>query len=291
MSHTFTIPQTDYALYFNEAILGMQALVAELAKKVSRIASGIVYYGRAVVQSRLYDGVCRMPRSNKIVITDDAGTLTAGTAAITSVIAYGTLANGEVAQEIVATKTVVTAYASSKNQTFTNHAANIKAAIADCYSCAYDSSAHTITYVGDCFDIISSATTFAATGYGDTLAASPTSEVISSADVAADIIGISYLTHNRQQQIAASTNGGLTYYMDTEPVNICQAGTIWVYTAATDAAPNKTVYAQVIKDSTKYAGLFMTDADSSKAVALAGAKFEKTLTAAGLVPLTINLPQ
>jgi hypothetical protein len=273
------IPQTSYTMYFTSALLGMQAYATEQLDKISRIASGIIYYGRAVVQSRLYAKVCRMPRSNKVVITDDGGTFTAGS--LVSVITLGTLANGEVAAASDAAVTVTTAWATDKNTSLTNHAANIKAALADCYSCTYASGTHTITYIGDCKDIISCATSV--TGITGTMTIS--SETITSADVAADVLGLSYLTHNRQQQI-----GGVTYYADTEPVNIARSGTIWVQ-AEEAVGPASTVYVRNIVNSTKYAGYFGASSDSSKCVTLAGAKFRDSVAAAGLVPLTINLPQ
>lgn len=274
------IPQTTYTQYFATAILGMQAIAGEMARKISRIASGIIYYGRAVVQSRLNDAVCRMPRSNKIVITDSAGTLLTGDI-VTTVITLGHLKNGEVAAVSDTAITVATAWITDKDTTLTAHAAAIKAAISDCFSCVYSSSGHTITYIGDCKDVISSATSKA--GGAGTMTIS--TEVISTADTAADIIGYSYLTHDRQQQI-----DGVTYYMDTEPVNIMQGGTIWVH-GEEAVTPAGAPYARLVTNSTKYAGYVGISSDSSKCVAQAGSKFLLSITAAGLVPFTVNLPQ
>jgi len=273
------IPQTSYSLYFAIAILGMQAIAGEMARKISRIASGIIYYGRAVVQSRLNDAVCRMPRSNKIVITDDAGTWTAGD--LVTTITLGHIKNGDVDASSLTPVVVTTSFATDKNTSMAAHAAAIKAAIADCFSCAYDSTGHTITYIGDCYDVISSATVV--TGITGTMTIS--SEVISSADVVADILGYAYLTHDRQQQIS-----GVSYYMDTEPVNIMQGGTLWVH-AEEAVTPADAPYARLITNSTKYAGYVGKSSDSSKCVAQTGSKFLLSVTDAGLVPLTVNLPQ
>ena len=161
------------------------------------------------------------------------------------------------------------------------HAAAIAAAIADCFSCVYDSTGHTITYIGDCYDVISSATVV--TGITGTMTIS--TEVISTADVVGDILGYSYLTHNRQQQI-----DGVTYYMDKEPVNIMQGGTIWVYSEEA-VTPADAPYARLITNSTKYAGYVGKSSDSSKCVAQTGSKFVESVAAAGLVPFTVNLPQ
>lgn len=272
------IPQTAYNLYFTKAILGMQAYATETVSKISRIASGIVYYGRALIQSRLYDGVCRLPRSNKIVITDSAGTFTAGS--LVSVITLGKLLNGEALASSNAAVTVTTAFGTDKDTSMAAHAANIKAALSDCYSCVYSSSGHTITYIGDCYDVVSSATSVA--GITGTMTIS--TEVISTQDAVGDIIGVSYLDQNRQQQTS-----GNTYYEDKEPVNIMQRGTLWVY-GEEAVTPASSVYARLITNSTKYAGYFGQSADSSKAVVLAGAKYQQAIIAADLAPLTVNLP-
>ena len=193
------IPQTSYSQYFTEFVVGVPAFAAEVERKISRIAANIIPYGRIVVQSRLFDSVCRLPRLNKVVILDNAGTFTAGS--IQTVIAHGNVANLQSSEDgvVSTTTTVTTTFGTDKATTMAAHAANIKAALADCYSCAYDGSAHTITFTGDCEDIITSATTMTASGYGDTGAI--TSDTISSADVATDILGISFLTHNRQQLV------------------------------------------------------------------------------------------
>lgn len=272
------IPQTSYTMYFTEAILGMQALASEVARKISRTAAGIIYYGRAVIQSRLYDSVCRLPRSNKATITVTGTTMSAGH--MVSVIVHGTIANGEVAADTSST-TVSTAFTSNLATTMIAHAADIAAAMEDCFSC--ERSSATIVYIGDCEDIVSITTTFTGPGSGDDAAATA---AITTEDDAADLLGISYLTHNRQQQVTT----GLTYFEDTEPVNILQGGTLWVY-GEEAMGPADALYARLITNSTKYAGYIGKSSDSSKCVALTGAKLEKSIAAAGIVPLTVNWPQ
>ena len=276
------IPQTSYSLYFTESQLGMPAYAAELMGKVSRIAKGIIYYGRLVIQSRLKDNVCRMPRQNQVVILDNAGTFTAGS--IATIIAHGTVVNEANEGVVSTTTTITTSWTGSKAVTMAAHAAAIKAALSDCYSCTYNGSANTITYIGDGEDIVSSATTMTASGYGDT--GSITSDTISSADVAADVLGLSFNTHNRQQQFST----GITYYSDKEPVNICRKGTVWVY-GEEAVAPSSSVYGRFVKNTAKYQGYVGASADSGKCLAISGAKYAKTTTEAGLVPLEINLPQ
>ena len=272
------IPQTSYTMYFTEAILGMQALASEVARKISRTAAGIIYYGRAVVQSRLYDSVCRLPRANKFTITVTGSTMSAGN--MVSAITHGTIANGEVAADTSVT-TVTTAYTSNLATTMIQHAADIAAAMEDCFSCARASA--TVVYIGDCEDITAVTTTFTSPGSGDNAAATA---AITTEDDAADLLGISYLTHNRQQQLTT----GYTYFEDKEPVNIMQGGTLWVY-GEEAMGPADALYARLLVNSTKYAGYIGKSSDSSKCVALTGAKLGKSIAAAGIVPLTVNWPQ
>lgn len=272
------IPQTNYALYFTKAILGMQAITTETCDKISRIASGIVYYGRALVQSRLYDGVCRLPRANKFVITFNAGSMSAGS--VVTTITHGKAKNGEVDASTAIT-TVPTAFISNLTATLAKHAADIAAAIADCQSCV-PVGGTTITFIGDCDDVTAVSTSFTGLGSGDTAAA--TSYAITTQDAVGDIIGVSYLDQNRQQQIS-----GDTYYMDKEPVNIMRKGTVWVY-GEEAVLPASTVYARLLIN-TNYAGYFGKSSDSSNCVALVGSKFQQSITTADLVPLTVNLPQ
>ncbi len=267
-------------MYFNRGILGMLAFASETRRQISRIASGIIYYGRVVVQSRLSDLVCRMPRSNKIVITDSAGTWTAGN--LVTTITLGFIKNGSVDASSLTPIVVTTAYGTSKDASMTAHAAAIKAAIADCFSCVYDNVGHTITYIGDSYDVISSVTSVS--GITGTMTIS--SEVIGTADTAAIILGAAYLTNERQQQLTT----GYTYYEDKEPVNILQQGTLWTNVEEA-VTPESAVYARLITNSTKYAGYFGASADSSKCASLAGAKFIETITAANINPVTLNLPQ
>lgn len=276
------IPQTSYQKYFNATMLGMQAIAGEVGKKLSRIAKGIVYYGRAVVQSRLYDGICRLPRQNKFTITYSGGTTwTAG--GVVTTITHGTIKNGEVAASTSST-VVSTDWDTNYATTLTAHAADIKAAMSDCYSCEY--AANVITYIGDCEDITAVTSVVTASGeYDSTITGSEA--VGLTQDVAFDLLGLSFMTHNRQQQLASDSS--ITYYMDTEPVNIAGGITIVAY-AEEAVCPADAVYVRLITNSTKYAGYVGKSSDSSKCVTVARAKFLDTISAAGLVRINLNLP-
>jgi len=269
------IPQTSYSQYFTTAMLGMQAYATETVRKISRIAKGIIYYGRAVFESTLYPGVCRLGRLNKFTITVSGTTIAAGS--VKSVITHGYLKNGEVDASNSVT-TVETDFDTNKNTTLAAHAADIAAAMEDCVTCVYGT---TIVYTGDCEDIISVVTTFENPGQYDDLAASV---AYTTADTAKNMLGISYLDHNRQQQI-----DGSTYFADTEPALIMSMGTVWVYSPESVTAKSS-VYASVYGLSTDYSG-YISDTTATNRVEIPyGAKFQENLDGAGLVPLTVNLP-
>jgi hypothetical protein len=274
------IPQTSIQMYFNRGVLGMLAFAGEARSQISRIAAGIIYYGRVVVQSRLSanNTVCRMPRSNKFTQAF-TGTMSAGS--VVTVITSGKAAAGEVSA-VTSSATITTGYSTNLATTMGLHATAIAAAMADCYSCAY--AAGTLTYIGDCDDVTAVTTTFTSPGSGDSAAAA--AAAITTQDAASDILGIAYLTNERQQQLST----GYSYYDDKEPVNILQRGTVWTNVEEA-VTPASTVYARLITSSTNYAGYLGASADSSRCVAFTGAKFLETISAAGINPVTINLPQ
>jgi hypothetical protein len=286
--NAFNPIQTEYNLFFRPAILGMQAFVNSVRDPISRIARGLIYYGRAIIQSRLFDDSCRLPRQNKFTITFNTNsTISAGT--LTTVITAGKAKNGEVDASWNSAVTVATSYSGTYNtlaKIVAKHALDIKAAMADCYSCEVSlaGSNLVITYIGDCDDLSVVTSAFSGLGSGDDVSVDSV-DYAQTADEETDILGISYLTHNRMQQLT-----GVTYYSDTEPVNIMQKGSIWVY-AEEAVKPSDEVYARLLINGTKYAGYWGKSYDSGKCAGNYNAKFLETISTAGLVPLEVNWPQ
>ena len=277
------IPQTTVAQYFTEALLGMLAFITEMRRQVSYTAKGIIYFGRTCVFSKLYFDqrnypLVRLPRSNKFTQAF-TGTMSAGTVATT--ITSGTITSGNVTGS-TSSKTVTTNWSVNLATTMGLHATTIAAAMADCYSCAYSSG--TLTYIGDANDLTAVSTAFASAGSGDTAAAA--AATISTNDAITDVAGISFLTSDRQQTVTT----GYNYYSDQDPVNLLTQGTVWVNTEVA-VNPSDTVYTRFTQDSNGWVGDFSNVADSATNLALTGAKFLKHQAAAGLEPLTINLPQ
>ena len=279
------IPQQSVNQYFDALILGMLAYATEEVRKVSRTAKGIIYFGRTLVKCKLSANVdqrnyplVRLPRSNQFTQAF-TGTMSAGK--VTTIITEGKITSGNVT-EAVAASTVSTNWTSDLATTMAAHAANIALAMSDCYSCGY--SAGTLTYKGDADDIYSVATSFTSPGSGDTAAAA--AATISTWDAIADVIGVSFLTSDRQQQLTT----GYNYYSDKEAVNILQMGTLAVSTEVA-TKPSDTVYTRFTQNANGWVGDFTNISDTSTCLALTGARYQQLSTTAAVTLLQLNLPQ
>lgn len=282
---SLTIPQQSVSQYFNAVILGMLAYLTGAERLISRTAKGIIYFGRALVQCKLATNVdqrnypmVRLPRSNYFTQAF-TGTMSAGK--VITTITSGKITSGNVTETTAAT-VIPTNFSTDLATTMGLHAVNIAAAMADCYSCAYG--AGTLTYKGDADDVASVATVFASAGSSDTAAAA--AATIATWDTIADVVGVSFLTSDRQQQITT----GYNYFVDKEAVNIVAQGTLAVQTEVA-TKPADSVYTRFIQNANGSVGDFTNVVDSSTCLALTGAKYQQLSTAAGLTLLTLNLPQ
>lgn len=279
------IPQTSVTQYFSALILGMLAYVTGAERLISRTGKGIIYFGRTLVRCKLSTNVdqrgypfVRLPRSNQFTQAF-TGTMSAGH--VVSVITSGKITSGNVTEAATAA-TISTAFSVDLPTTMGLQAAAIAAAMADCYSCAY--AASTLTYRGDADDITVVATSFTGAGSGDTAAAA--AATISTWDTIADVIGISFLTSDRQQQLST----GYNYFDDKEAINIVALGTLAVTTEVA-VKPADTVYTRFTTNANGYVGEFTNTADTSTCLALTGARYQQQQSTAGVTLLTVNLPQ
>ena len=279
------IPQQSVAQYFTELILGMLVYATETRDQISRTAKGIIYFGRAVVRCKLAANVdnrgypmVRLPRQNKYTQAF-SGAMSAGT--VRTVLATGKITSGNVT-EATTNSTISTAWITDLATTLAAHAQNIAAAMADCVSCAYANG--TLTYKGDADDIYSVTTTFLSAGSGDTAAAA--AAALTTGDTAADVLGVAFLTSDRQQQLST----GYNYYLDTEAVNILQKGSVAVMTEVA-VSESDAIYVRLITNTNGWAGNFRNDSDSNTAVLMTGMEWLKTQSAAGLEPLKVNFPR
>jgi hypothetical protein len=263
--------QTSVSIDQAKAINGMLADAGRHYVISRNAVNEAIPYGRAVLRSLGLPNNCRLPKNGKLVMTDNAGSLTEGS--LVSTIVHGADLESTV---------ITTDFDTNKATTMAAHATAILAGLADAYSCDYDGSAHTITLLMSSEDLVSCSTVVTAGEY-DTLTFS--SETVSCPDLAADVLGVSVMDHNREQQLVTGT----TQYAINEPVNVLRQGAVYVY-AEEAVNPDSTVYVRMVTNSTKIRGMFGASSDSAKCLALSYAKYADAITAAGLVKLEINLP-
>jgi hypothetical protein len=221
--------------------------------------------GLGVVKYTGVDEKARLPKINQSVITDDAGTYTAG-----SIV-------GDVTIDGVTT-VVTTVYDTDKDTTLTNFAADILA-LTGIDTSIYDNVGHTIT-VNSLNNAIS--ITVDISGITGTMTIS--SIVASTTDVAADFQGVSVHTHTLSE-----TN---YVYPANSPINILRKGRIYVIAEVAVDADDPVFYRVEVgaTPATEIVGGFRNDSDGGQAIELTFAKWVRGADAAGFAVLEINLP-
>lgn len=257
--------QTSYGLTMARGLPGMKA-DNRMTIVETLIAAVIIPLARAVFAMYGYERQGRLPVSNQVVITDNAGTFTEGS--ISTVINGGT--------------PVTTAWVTDKNATLTAHALALSL-LTDVLSCVYASGTHTITLIMKNTHLATSVTTLAALGTG-TITIS--SEVISTTDTAAKCRGIAL---NPGTLIQDST--GLVQYAVNDAVSVLTAGAIYVLPEEA-VTTDDTVYVRLVDGGAgKPVGGFGKSSDSGKCVTLPGAKWIMGGSTTVVAVLSINLPQ
>ena len=264
--------QTSVNLNQGKAIVGMLADLGNHYVESRNAVDEAIPYGRGVMRPLGLPYNVRLPKENQLVITDNAGTFTAGS--IVTTLMHGATPT---------TTVITTAWTGSKDATLTAHAAAILAAVGDAYSCAYDSVAHTITLVMSSEDLTSGATVITGGGY-DT--ASVSSSTVSRAGTTANFEGVAVMDHNREQQLVTGT----TAYAINEPVNVLRKGNVYVKVEEA-VTPDDTVYLRIKTNGTALRGNFAKSSHSSECIAITGAKFADSSDTDSIVKLEINLPQ
>ena len=265
------MPQTSVNLNQNKAIVGMLADAGRHYVESRDAAALPISYGVGVMRALGLGKSCKLPTNNQLVLTDNAGTFTAGS--ISTTLVHGSTPSTDV---------ITTSWISSKDATLTAHAAAILAAIPDAYSCVYSASAHTITLVMSSEDIVTGVTTITGGAY-DTATETP---AVSTADTAANIEGVAVMDHNREQQLVT----GLTQYAVNEPVNVLRQGNVYV-TVEEAVTPDDSVYLRLVTSGAAIRGNFAKGAHSSQCVALTGFRFADSSDTNNVVKLEVNLPQ
>lgn len=255
--------QTSYAQTF---VKGYEGMLADSRENLisTLIAAVAIKPGRGVVKMYGVENQCRLPVANQAVLTDDAGTFTAGSIAVT--------VNGTV---------ITQAWGTDKNTTMTALAAAIQAGVTGVYSAVYNSGAHTITLKARNIAVTAVADLSGVTG---TMALMPS--VSTSLDTAAMLVGVAVNPGAIEQ-----TSTGVVEIAATAAVSVMEEGAIYVIPEETVTADD-VVYLRVQDNSTKLVGMFGKSADSGKCVLLSGARWVEGGTGLTTVAkLQLNLPQ
>lgn len=255
--------QTSYSLYSAKGLHGSKA-DARFDSVITLLANGAIPIGRGIFKMTGNERQGRLPVANQVVITDDAGTFTAGDIVTT--------VNGTA---------ITTSFNTDKDTTMAAHAADLLAGITDALSCAYVAGSHTITLILKNTDIVASVDVSGITG---TMTIS--SVVTSTTDVAADCLGVCINTGSMEQDSA-----GLIAYADTDPMSVVQEGAVYLYPEET-VTTDSSVYVRITANGTsKPVGGFGASADSGKCVLLPGARWSSNGSTSEVAKLTLNLPQ
>jgi hypothetical protein len=254
--------QTSYTQTFVKGFEGMLADSRE--NLISTLQAAVaIKPGRGVVKMYGVENQCRLPVANQAVLTDDAGTFTAGSIAVT--------VNGTV---------ITQAWGTDKNTTMTALAAAIQAGVTGVYSAVYSSGSHTITLKARNIAVTAVADLSGVTG---TMALMPS--VSTSLDTAAMLVGVA-VNPGAIEQVS-----NVVEIAATAAVSVLEEGAIYVIPEETVTADD-VVYLRVQDNSTKLVGMFGKSADSGKCVLLSGARWVEGGTGLSTVAkLQLNLPQ
>lgn len=253
--------QVSYAQSMPVAFNGMKSDIRDDVVITLQAAEEIPF-GCAVVKSLGSDQQGRLPKANKVVATDDAGTFTAGTIALT--------VDGVAVSQLFDT---------SKDITLTALAVKI-AAVAGIVSAVYGAAGHTITVISRNTNL---ALVWVLTGISaGTIAA--IANVSSTND--SDIAGFSMSDSAREQSLVT----GIVSYKATEAVNVMQTGALYCYTEDAVTSDSVVHVRAIANGATKLPGMVLSTTDSGKAFAVSGAKFRSSAAAGGLVIVDISRP-
>jgi hypothetical protein len=256
------MPQLSYTNEMTQAFAGMKA-DARFDEVESFQAVSALGFGLGVVRGDAYpESQARLPNVNNVVITDDAGTFTAGNIVAT--------VNGTVLTQ---------AWGTDKNTTMTALAAQIAANV-NVDTAVYASGTHTITIVAnDDIELTISVDVSGITG---------TMTISSTAHTSNDVFrGIALQTHqdNRTMPVLGASTFSATGYLANDPINVLRKGVAWVETADT-VVENAAVYL-ITTGANK--GKF-TDDTTSPNIAVPTGKFRNAVTGAGIAKVEINIP-
>jgi hypothetical protein len=253
--------QLSYDYTMARAFAGMIA-DNRRANSPTFLANEAVGFGLGLFRKYGAERYARKAVENQCVITDSAGTYTAGSIVVT--------VNGTA---------ITQTYDTDKNTALTALAAAIAAGVSVVSSCAYSSSNHTIT-----IQTRNTSLTVSVNITGITGTMTISSVTNTSLDSATNFVGVTVHDHAREQ--AAD---GTVQAEANEALAIMQEGTIYVQCEETVTADDP-VYVRVMADGAKLVGMFGKTSTAGQTVALTNCRFNMGGTTTNPAKLVINHP-
>ena len=256
------MPQLSYSNDQGEAFAGMKA-DSRFDEVESFQTLDALDFGVGVVAGEANPATeCRLPDTNKVVITDNAGTWTAG--------------------DVVATVNgtdVTESFDTDKDTSMTNLAASIQA-LATVSSAAYVAGSHTITVLAA--NDVSLTITVDVSGITGTMTISSITGTCEDT-----VRGIALHSHQTNRTIPTLNASSYTAagYVATDPVNVLRKGVAWVNVADAVVIDSAAYLITAGSDIGKF-----TDDSSSPNIAVPTGVFRSATSGAGIAKLEINIP-
>jgi hypothetical protein len=253
--------QTSYDFSMARSFAGAKAGIGD-DYVITKLAREAVGTGVGVFKVYGSETQARKAVENQTVITDSAGTYTAGSIVVT--------VNGTV---------ITQTYDTDKNTTLTALAAAIAAGVANVLACTYSSSAHTITITTRNTTLV---VTVNITGITGTMTISSVTNT--SLDSATNFLGVTVHDHAREQSLT-----GAVEYLANDAMSVMEKGAIFVQCEETVTADDA-VYVRVMTDGAKLVGMFGKTSTAGQTVALTNCRFDLGGSTTVPAKLVINRP-
>lgn len=254
--------QTSYSSSLVKGLHGSKA-DSRVDLVESMQAYGTIPIGRGVSKVYGNDTQVLLPVENNVVITDDAGTYTAGSISVTI--------NGTV---------VTQTYSVDKNTTLTALAAAILAAApAGIRSAAYVAGSHTITLISSNQTLVVTVDVSGITGTMTISSVTPTS--------INTFAGVAINSGIIDQGLPGGS--GAVEYTNGQAVNVLRQGACYV-TPEETVTSDDPVYFRIQDNGAKLPGMFGKSADSGKCIVVSNARWIEGATTSGVAKLEFNLP-
>lgn len=262
--------QTSYPYNMAVAFSGMKA-DNSASRAITRAAAESIAMGRGVLEHAAANVglVARLPGQTQAVITDDAGTFTAGIMVVSMTFSRGSSSF---------TIPLPVTFSSDKATTMAAAATAIQN-LAFVSTAVYAAGSNTITIVTHDLNI-----SVAVDVSGITGTMTIASYTYTSADAVAKFLGVAL--HDQTHEQAAD---GTVQFAENDSMSIMSKGSVYV-AVTEDVTPADSVYMQTLTDGAALVGMFGKTSTAGKTIAISNARWRSDGSTTVPAQLEINLP-